>query len=379
MTDRQPRRAVHVLLVVCALAGSGLWSQPIAAVEDALRLTPHIVRDPMVNNVEAFRFLMPPDWQVQGGVVWRHDLSNLAHAKMLISAPDGRTAIELFPIMPYSWPPPAPIGGVQHFKPGGNYLGNLLYAPVEPGVFITRYIAPGLRGQFKWRLVSRTPLTKVVETIAKSNQPMAGLAFRVLGEKVRIEYRLPDGSMMEEDFYLIFTYTTSTVGITRGSTWWLAHQFYSFRAPKGQLDRASNLMHTMVASTQISIKWFNAYMQVRQMAHEGRLAAIKQAGELSRKIAQVGDEIREINRQAYENQQRSRDEMHRQFTNYIRGVEQYNTPHSSYPVSLPSQYKHAWVSNTGQYVMSNNANFNPNEQGGTQTYTRLKVYKPQQP
>jgi hypothetical protein len=56
------------------------------------------------------------------------------------------------------------------------------------------------------------------------------------------------------------------------------------------------------------------------------------------------------------------DKMHLQFSNLIRGVDQYVLPGGKSTVTLPSGYSHVWVSNLGEYTLSNNANFNPNQQ-----------------
>ncbi len=51
-----------------------------------LRLVPHTVQDPMVQS-PAFQMLVPHDWRVQGGVVWRPNSAALAVVDMTIRAP----------------------------------------------------------------------------------------------------------------------------------------------------------------------------------------------------------------------------------------------------------------------------------------------------
>lgn len=74
---------------------------------------------------------------------------------------------------------------------------------------------------------------------------------------------------------------------------------------------------------------------------------------------------------AYWKRQASQDRLSRQFSDYIRGVQSWQSPYQSNPVQLPSNYQHVWASPSGGFILSNNPNFNPNE-GSTQNWTRLE-------
>ena len=52
--------------------------------------------------------------------------------------------------------------------------------------------------------------------------------------------------------------------------------------------------------------------------------------------------------------------MSEQFSEYIRGVETYHDPYEDRPVQLPSGYNDVWVSRNGEYVLTNDPNYNPN-------------------
>ncbi len=75
---------------------------------------------------------------------------------------------------------------------------------------------------------------------------------------------------------------------------------------------------------------------------------------------------------AYWDRQKSTDRVHQQFSDYIRGVTRYESPHEKYPVQLPSQYKYAWASPSGEYVLTDDAGYDPNV-GGTRNWTLLKA------
>jgi hypothetical protein len=45
---------------------------------------------------------------------------------------------------------------------------------------------------------------------------------------------------------------------------------------------------------------------------------------------------------------------------FLVPAETYNDPVRGEPVELPSTHKHAWVSRGGEYILTDNPNFNPN-------------------
>jgi hypothetical protein len=91
-------------------------------------------------------------------------------------------------------------------------------------------------------------------------------------------------------------------------------------------------------------------------------------------IAQTGSEIRQENLDLYNQREAMNDRVSNQFSQYMRDVEPYYDPVSRQNVELPTGYDNAWVDNSGQYVLSDNPNFNPNI-GGNQNFQRLETAK----
>jgi hypothetical protein len=345
----------------------GNGGAPANANAGDLRLTMLAVRDPMVNNQVAFRMLIPQGWQSQGGIVWMHDKSNLATAMMRVANPRGAERLDVFPQVPYVWSQQ----GIFGFGPGSNYLGNIVAQPMEPAGYVTQVLLPHFRQGVQARVVGREPLPKVAELTARQAQE-PGAQKTARAERIRVEYQ-ENGVLMHEDFYCVIVYSTSP--IAPGMMNWQPTQLYSFRAQAGRLDANAPLLHAMVSSVSIDLKWFAQYQQVVQMWFNNQMAAIRQAGELSRYIAQVNDQITEMNRRAWENQQRSQDAISRNFSEYIRGTETYHSTYEQGPVELPGGYNDVWVSGNGEYVLSNEAGFNPNV-GDTQNWTRIEPVRP---
>lgn len=49
-----------------------------------------------------------------------------------------------------------------------------------------------------------------------------------------------------------------------------------------------------------------------------------------------------------------------QFSDNTLGIDRYFDPYVGREVQLPSGYNHAWSNNNGEYIVSDNPNFNPN-------------------
>lgn len=354
------RRSVPVALVVlCAL----LAPIPLLAQGQTLRLRAVSVNDPMVNNIEAFRMLVPADWQVQGGVVWRIEMANLASVIMRVFAPNGSAMLETYPNIPFTWDQ----NGIFGFSPGSIYLGQIVHAPIwDAAAYVQQIILPQFRRGINARVVARQELADVAQQTA-TNVYEPGLNKRVLAERVRVEYEY-GGQWYEEDFYPVLVFAQSPMMPT--GVIWITDRMFSFRAVKGTIDAHAPLLHSIISSIRVNPTWFAQYMRVFEMWQRGQMEAIRSAGELSRYLARTSDEISAAYQQAWENQQRSQDRLSRQYSEYIRGVETYSDPYAGRDVQLPSGYTNYWVSANGEYLLSNQAGFNPNV-GSTQNWQQM--------
>ena len=93
-------------------------------------------------------------------------------------------------------------------------------------------------------------------------------------------------------------------------------------------------------------------------------------------VAKSADDTRKTQQQMYENRQKAEDQTSTQFSQYIRGVETYKNPTTGATVDLDSNYGHAWVNNRGEYLLSDQAGFDPNSAAGnTLNWTPLQQVK----
>ncbi len=331
---------------------------------DELRLRRLSVTDPMMGGEEAFSMLVPVDWRVEGGIVWRYELATLAYAAMRISSPEGPEMLEVFPNIPFTWNDRGYIG----FPPGSLYLGMYVQQPIwDAQQYVQSIALPQFRQGVNARVVGRQELPDIARITAAAVQE-AGAQKTVVAERLRIEYA-EGGRQIEEDIYCILV--LAQVPSMPGLTLWGTDRIFGFRAEKGKLDTQAPLLHAMIFSVRINPSWLNKYLQVQQMWIQNQMRAIRSIGELSRYISRTNAEISDMNMRAWEERQTSQDRLSREFSAYIRGVETYVDPVAGRDVQLPSAYDEAWVSSNGEYILSNNPNFNPNV-GSNQNWERMK-------
>jgi hypothetical protein len=335
--------------LVLALAALGA---PLAGQSPGLRLRMQPVLDPMVNNEEAFRMLVPKDWRVEGGIVWRPEISTLAYLQMRLSDPQGSSALEFFPTLPFTWSARGYLG----FPPGSLYLGSYVVQPLDPENFVRQLLLPEARGRVSPRVIRTDPLPELANQVAATVQE-PGAVKQVMAARTRIEYQ-EGAKLFEEDIYSVIVYTQ--VPMTPGLTWWGPERLFGFRAEKGQLDRQAPLLQAIFASVRVSRLWFAHVLQVREAWIQNQMQAIRNAAELSRYIARTSNEISDMQQQAWENRQASEDRSARAFSEYIRGVETYRDPYAGREVQLPTGYSDVWASRDGEYILANDPNFDPN-------------------
>lgn len=238
-------------------------------------------------------------------------------------------------------------------------MGNEVQPPVRDALaYLKERLLPRARCSVGARLVDEEELPKLAEAVARAegaqSQGMAP-AMRYTAGRVRIEYAL-SGKPVHEDLYCVL----NTVNLPAGNlTLQVADKLTGLRAEKGQLDAQSKLFQTIIFSTRINLNWFNRYVQLVQTLIQMQMQQIRNAGEISRIISQTSNEITEMNRRSWEERQASEDRVNKNFSQYVRGVDEYYNPREQRPVELPSGYNNAWVNGRGDYVLTDSVNFNP--------------------
>jgi hypothetical protein len=165
--------------------------------------------------------------------------------------------------------------------------------------------------------------------------------------------------MWEEDVYVTLVHSPSQTG-----AFWSGYA-HSFRAHRGQLDRLTPVMNTTVNTQRRSPEWFGYYMYVRKLFVDRNIQGVRNAGIISEAISRNNAEIQKMFEDSYRQANQSQDRISRSYIEYIRGVETYRNPYEDRQIQLPSGYDGVWVNRSGEYLLSNQSGFNPNEGSNT--------------
>jgi hypothetical protein len=354
------RRCAWVWLALAASLGGAPAPAPKGPAA-VMRFKKISIQDqPNMIGGEAFTFLAPVDWQVEGGLVWRAHPTMPASVALRVRNPRGPEQVESFPTVAFSW------GGylaMTGFPRGSNYLGNEVQPPVRDAIaYLKERHLPRVRGNLQARLVSETALPKLAEAArAAESVPPGGPQMTFTAGQVRIAYGL-NGKPVEEDFYCVLNSISMPAA---NMVIQIADKLYAVRAGQGRLAEANKIAETMIHSTRPSLQWFAKYVQLVQALTEAQMNQIRAAGELSRYISRTNNEISAMMTKSYEDRQASQDRINSNWSQYMRGVDEYHDPIAGRPVELPSGYNNAWVNRSGEYVVTDSQLFNPNvELGG---------------
>jgi hypothetical protein len=334
---------------------------PVAGRAGIVRFKKISVQDtPQGIGGEAFTFLCPVDWTVEGGLIWREHPAMPATVHLRAFNPRGLEQLESIPTFGFSW------GGMLQrtgFMPGSNYMGNEVRPPVRDAAqYINDIILPRYRQNVQFRVAGAQELPEWAQAVATADEiqqlAMTGVQASCNAGKVRIEYEI-NGQPVEEDIYVALVTTVVQAGM---APMYLQNgeRVHAMRAPKGQLDAATKIMQTMVASTRPNLQWFNKYTQLCQTLHNIQMQRIKTAGRISQIISQTHSEISDMMMDTWNRRNASEDRISKAWSQVNRGVEEYYNPVEQRPVELPSGYRNAWVNGAGEYVVTDSESFNPN-------------------
>lgn len=321
--------------------------------------------------------LIPVDWQSQGATTWNiKDKCNGVQTHLIVKGPDGR-AFERFPVYNWVWaddPRPYQMSFAQTAQMGTHACDVM--APMGAQEYLRRNLGK-LRPNAQ--LVGFEPAPKLMESLQQQAQQTEESArrfnlkqqVRYDAIKARVKYSA-DGKAMEE-WILAATVTTGTFGPMQRWSYNCVAYSAAQRAPAGELDNSARLFELIASTYRVDPQW---QARITQNALAMQQIELKGIRDRSAIVAKSAEDTRNTQRQMYENQQKAEDRSSTQFSQYMRGVETYQNPATGTTVDLDSNYGHAWMNNSGEYLLSDQAGFDPNAvPGNTQNWTQLQRVK----
>jgi hypothetical protein len=329
--------------------------------EGVLRLKKFSYMDRQGIGGEAFSLLIPSEWEFQGGITWKLDNPGMpAVAEFTVRNPKGFEALEVFPNQAMFWTNNQML--LATFPAGARYFGAEVRPVADPANALTEIVLPRFRGNVSGlKIIHQKNLPELARALgAGSSQP--GVETFGDAAKIRIAY-LKNGVPMEEEIFAVvegFSFGFQSMQGMITNTNWFVDYIFSFKAKKGELDANAAMFQTMVDSFKVNPDWFNKYNQTVNYLIQAQIQQIRSMGELSRIISQTSNEISDSMMKSYQERQQVYDRISENFSEYVRGTEHYNNPIEGREMELPGGYNHVWTNSGGEYIFTDNPNYNPN-------------------
>jgi hypothetical protein len=318
----------------------------------------------------AATILIPADWQSQGATTWNiKDKCNTIQTTFRASGPDGR-AYEVFPAYNWAWaddPTFLRQSAAQTAQFGAHACDVI--PPVGAADFLKQNLAK-IRPDAKLAgIESDAKLMQILQDQARQAEQAAAQyrlqqSVRPDAIRARLKYSL-NGKPVEE-WIVVATVITGTLGPSFDIRSGRATQAYTYncrasmiaeRAPQGQLDSSEKLFDLISSTFHADQAWLGRVTQNALAIQKIELKGIQDRANI---VSKNAEDIRSIQQQGYENRQRTLDQSEAEFSQVIRGVETYQNPGTGERVELDSNYGHAWVNGKGEYLLSDQAGFDPN-------------------
>ena len=249
------------------------------------------------------------------------------------------------------------------FPVGSSYYGNEVRPPGPALQVLLQIVVPRFRGRMSGlQIVDQQHLPTLAAEMQASSPVAPSNLTSADGARVRIRYRQGEQTV-EEDVYGVVEVSQQPGPMMMGGMqhiFWMADYLFSFRALAGHLDRISDVFTSMVRSFRLNPDWYNRYSQMSQGMIQNQMQQIHQVGQISRMISRTSDQISDMVTASYNERQRTMDRLSNQFSQAVRGVDEYRDPLDGQNVELPGGYRQAWSNGLGEYIVTDDATFNPN-------------------
>jgi len=329
---------------------------------NVLKFKKYTYIDQQGTGLEAFSFLMPSDWVFEGGMTWILDNPAMpAVTAFRVYNPKGKADFEVFANHCYFWTNNLQLLGM--FPPGSKYFGSTVKKPVTAQKALRNIILTQHRKSFQDLTVLKDEdVPELPIALGAGKQAQGYGSSGATGAKLRVSYT-QNGIPMEEEFYAVVESMTFPITGMYGTTYnpiWYIDYIFSFKAEKAKLESNTQVFQTITSSFKLNPRWYAKYSNVIEYLAQQQITRIKSIGEFSRMLSRMSDQISNEKMQQFESRGDVYDKVAQKFSDNTLGIDRYFDPHEGREVELPSGYNHAWSNNNGEYIVTDNPNFNPN-------------------
>jgi hypothetical protein len=324
-------------------------------------------------GMEVLQGLMPADWTMKGGVIWKMALRQPDLIRIHWGDAQDICAFDMYPMVSFVW---GRVGGRSTSNMAGKIWQGNIIRPLPNDQFdaIEKVIIPFFRPDLaNATVVSKDRLPDVARAVEKQENVDPSWPVVAGAGKETFEYQVQGQTVQEVVRGVV------TVGGQGDFRIWQCVYFSSWRAPKGMLDQMRPINEVMQQSLHMNQAWVGqvgALIERRKQAALNNIKAgmEKETASFNQTEARVAaaHAAEDAQDQSFDQHMANIDEQSDKEADYLRDVSSWTSGNGT-SCKLPTGYSYAWQSSNGQVVMNNNAGENPNnEPGNTQTWTPMQ-------
>jgi hypothetical protein len=319
-------------------------------------------------------FLIPADWDVVGGVQWNSNLDPQLPAyfeSFSAASPDRSVSFHILPNYSWNWHTD------PNFRSMLQQSGIAQAPPLDATGVVQQYIIPNYRpGAVITAVTPRQDLAQIVRSQLRQagldHLEASGCRVHLDFIEARIQYT-SNGIQFQEAVVvqLMKTEFADPFGNIDLQAF-QASSMYMFKAPAAKWNFYEPIFATAMQSMRQNPAWLKAIGQFHR-----NIARINSQGAQRRQqiMADMYEDISRTTQESWEHRQESYDRIAREFSEYMRDVETYHDPGTGFDVELPNTYEYAYSNGLGEYIITNDPLYNPNEDLINGTWQTLQAVR----
>lgn len=323
-----------------------------------LHLRRFAIRDPMTADLEALEMVVPQQWQARGQIEWLLDQSVLANAHFEVRDPQSGVTLRSLPYRQFTFTPDGVL------PPGSNHLGMTVSPPVrDPEAFVAQFwMRDSLAHLRNARIVRKTPLPALARLALRD----WGADAQCDGWQLRYAYQR-DGETWHEDVTFALLFSTMNI--------WHVTRCHSASGPQSALDRHAGVLHAMVASVQLTPQWQARWRICYELFVRRARQVMVDARKLQAAFAENREQLARLQAEVERERDASQSAQHRALQEALGGIETWRDAQQGRSIEIPQGYRRVFVSDTGEYLLSERTDFDPNA-GSTVRWRQLEPSDP---
>ncbi len=327
-----------------------------------MKLAQHVITDTEA-NMKAMVVTAPAAWKFEGGVLW--DFQSIAlPARVQYRVTGNSDGAEVFyvPLMNFHYQSPMlvspPVGRPHN---GTTFMPPMKAEEVIKEMFLS--IRPNASGTTV-KSVSRPKWLDeyVGQLTEQARAAAAGQNMKIDYDVAEIVFEYTEGGKKYEEHMSTSTGYLMTVlqtGQQSVYTMWSSDPIFCRRAYSGKYQAHAAAFEIIEKNSRSDPRWQAAVAAVGNRLIQNQITSIKAGGEITRQMVAEANKLRSEQTRVFEDRQAAYDRINRKRGDALIGVDRYNTSEGN--TALPSGYSHVWERKSGEIIMNNNPNFNPNE------------------